>query len=497
MMVNAEDIRKEAKENAAKESHNVIWTPQKKQIQVMQRKEYEVLFGGAAGGGKSDYLVIEALRQVHIPHYKAIIFRRTYDELNELIEKTLKLYPKAFPNATFRMTPKPTWTFRSGAKILFRAMQYEQDRKKYQGQAYDFIGFDELTHFTYLMYNYMWSRNRANGPGTRVYMRATANPGGIGHSWVKSRFIDIAPAATPKSFIQEIDTPEGDVIKIERNRIFIPSSIFDNKELLKNDPNYLASLAMLPTAERNALLYGDWLSFSGQVFDEFIDDPQHYKDKTNTHVIAPFKIPDHWKIFRSYDFGYAKPFSVGWWAVDTRGCIYRIRELYGSTDEPNVGVKWTPHKQAAKVREIEEKYYPDRNIFGVADPSIWDASRGESIAAAFESEGIYFDPGDNKRIPGKMQMHYRLAFDERGLPMMYIFNNCRDFIRTVPGLVYDQHDAEDVDTDGEDHIYDEARYFAMEKPIAPRDNKKNPKPYSPLDAPEGHNQGTDDYFLNI
>ncbi|MCF8012455.1 MAG: terminase family protein [Clostridiales bacterium] len=489
-----EGVRHDSKQRAAEKTHNVVWTPQPKQIKVMQRKEYEVLFGGAAGGGKSDYLVVEALRQVDIPHYKAVIFRRTYDELNELIEKTLKIYKKVYPNAKFKMSPKPTWTFPSGAKILFRAMQYEKDKKKYQGQAYDFIGFDELTHFTYSMYSYLWSRNRANGPGTRVYIRATANPGGVGHSWVKSRFIDIAPPMTPKSYKQEILRPDGEKIEIERNRIFVPSSVFDNKKLLENDPQYLASLAMLPKKEREALLYGDWHSFSGQVFSEFVDDPEHYKDRMYTHVIDPFVIPDNWRIYRSYDFGYARPFSVAWWAVDTRGCLYRIRELYGSNGEPNVGLKWTPHKQAEEIKKIEDKYYKGRRIIGVADPSIWDSSRGESVAAAFEKHGIYFDPADNERIAGKMQLHYRFAFDEQGLPMMYIFNTCRDFIRTVPALVYDEHDVEDVDTTSEDHIYDEARYMAMENPIPPRDNKIEPKPYDPLSISDKRNDHT---FLNI
>ena len=275
----------------------------------------------------------------------------------------------------------------------------------------------------------------------------------------------------------------------------MPSSVFDNKKLLENDPNYIASLAMLPPSERDALLYGDWNSFSGQVFSEFIDDPAHYKDRMNTHVIEPFKIPNNWKLYRSYDFGYAKPFSVGWWAVDTRGCLYRIRELYGSNGTPNVGLKWTPHKQAEEIKKIEEKYYPGKHIIGIADPSIWDASRGESVAAAFEKHGIYFDPGDNERIAGKMQLHYRLAFGERGLPMMYIFNICRDFIRCIPSLVYDEHDVEDVDTSTEDHNYDEARYLTMVNPIAPRDNKKEVRPYSPLDTDDKTDNGYN--FLNI
>ena len=159
---------------------NVIWTPQTRQFDFMQRPEDEALYGGAAGGGKSDALVIEATRQVHIPHYKGLILRKTYPQLTELIEKSLRYYPLAFPKARYNAS-EHTWYFPSGAKIVFGSMQHSKDKLNYQGKAYDFIAFDELTHFTYEEYIYLSSRNRANGPGTRVYMRATANPGGIGH----------------------------------------------------------------------------------------------------------------------------------------------------------------------------------------------------------------------------------------------------------------------------------------------------------------------------
>ena len=156
---------------------NVIWKPQPKQAAFMARPEYEALFGGSAGGGKSEAMIIEGLRQVDIPHYKGLILRKTYPQLAELIDKSLFYYPRIYPGAKYNSSSH-TWTFPSGAKIIFGSMQYTKDRTKYQGQAYDFIGFDELTHFTYEEYSYLFSRNRPNGPGTRVYIRATANPGG-------------------------------------------------------------------------------------------------------------------------------------------------------------------------------------------------------------------------------------------------------------------------------------------------------------------------------
>lgn len=438
----------------------------------MARGEYEALYGGAAGGGKSEALVQEALRQVEIPHYKGLIIRKTYPQLGELIDKSLNYYPRAFPRAKYNDS-KHCWTFPSGAKIVFGAMQYTKDRTKYQGQAYDFVAFDELTHFTWDEYSYLFSRNRPNGPGTRCYIRATANPGGVGHGWVKERFIT---AAKPMSTLWEnvkVRFPDGHEEKKNRSRIFVPSSVFDNQELLRNDPDYISRLAMMAEAERNALLYGDWDSFSGQVFTEWRNDSDHYGDRVNTHVIDPFKVPETWSIWRGFDWGYSRPFSVGWYAVDHDRRIYRIRELYGCTGTPNQGVKWEPTRVAQEIRRIEgeDPNLKGKRVRGVADPAIFNASGTESIAALMERERVYWEPGDHKRIDGKMQVHHRLAFDEGGVPMLYVFNTCKHFIRTVPNLVYDETDVEDVDTDGEDHIYDEIRYVCMANPISPRPRK--------------------------
>lgn len=452
---------------------NVLWTPQPKQIKFMERPEYEALYGGAAGGGKSDALLIEGARQVHIPNYRGILFRDTTKQLEGLISRSIDIYPHAFPGAKFNDN-KMVWKFKSGAKIFFGYMQHEKDKYNYQGKAYDFIGFDELTHFTYSQYTYLMSRNRPVGPGTRVYMRATANPGGVGMQWVKDRFITPAPPGTRMRENFTIKTPEGGTITRNRSRIYIPATVFDNKRLLENDPNYLATLAGLPEAERDALLYGNWDTFTGQVFYEWVNDPEHYDDGKWTHVINPFPIPKHWKIYRGFDFGYAKPFSVGWYAIDENGKIYRIKEYYGCTGEPNVGIKIDPVEQARNIREIEQNdpMLKDKQIIGIADPSIFDESRGESIAAmmARHPNYVYWSPGDNTRIPGKMQYHYRLAFDEDGDCMFQVFNTCKNFIRTIPNLTYSESKPEDIDTDMEDHIYDECRYVLMEHPITPRQN---------------------------
>ncbi len=441
----------------------------------MSRPEEEALYGGAAGGGKSDALIIEALRQVHIPHYKGLILRKTYPQLTELIAKSQLYYPAAVKGAVYNAAGH-TWRFPCGAKIIFGSMQHPKDRLNYQGQSYDYIAFDELTHFTWEEYSYLFSRNRPSGAGTRCYMRATANPGGIGHGWVKARFITPAPPMTPLSETVKVRYPDGHEETRCRRRIFVPSTVFDNTILLENDPDYLTRLATLPEAEKKALLYGDWDSFSGQVFTEWRNDPEHYGDRRGTHVITPFRIPDSWAIWRGFDWGYTKPFSVGWYAVDHDGRMYRIRELYGCRGDasglplPDTGVAWSADAIAREIRRIEaeDPNLRHRRIHGVADPAIYQKNGGESIGAMMEREGVYWDKADHTRLAGKAQMHRRLAFDEQGIPMLYVFSTCKHFIRTVPALIYSQINVEDVDTTGEDHIYDECRYVCMENPLAYR-----------------------------
>ncbi len=285
----------------------------------------------------------------------------------------------------------------------------------------------------------------------RIYY--TCNPGGPGHGYIKRLFID-------RRF-EDGEQPE--------DYAFIPARVTDNTALLARQPDYLKTLEALPYKLRRAWLEGRWDVFAGQVFQEFTDDPDHYDDRRWTHVIRPFDVPREWNIYRSYDFGYARPFSCGWWAVDHDGCVYRIAELYGCTGTPDEGVLWTPERQFAEIRRIEEEHplLRGRSIQGVADPAIWDASRGESIYETALKHRIFFVKGDNRRIAGWMQMHYRMSFDGEGYPMLYVFQHCRAFIRTIPQLLYSETVPEDVDTTQEDHVADESRYFCMTRPIAP------------------------------
>ena len=290
-----------------------------------------------------------------------------------------------------------------------------------------------------------------NGFPKRTYY--TLNPGGPGHAYFKRVFVD-------RNF-----NPDED----PNDYFFIQAKVEDNKALMDTQPDYLRELENLPPTLRAAWKDGRWDVYEGQFFEDFRDVPEHYKDRRWTHVIEPFEIPDGWTICRSYDFGYGKPFSCAWWAVDYDGVLYRILELYGCTRTPNEGVKWTPDRQFAEIRRIETEHpwLKGREITGVADPAIWDASRGESVAQTAARYGVYFSPGDNERIAGWMQCHYRLQFDENGYPRMYVFRNCRAFIRTVPLMLYSQTRPEDLDTAMEDHVCDEWRYFCMSRPVKP------------------------------
>lgn len=238
--------------------------------------------------------------------------------------------------------------------------------------------------------------------------------------------------------------------------------------------------------ERNPKRYkvaglGEWGIDGGQVFEEFVDDEAHYEDRLWTHVIKPFEPPRSWQCYRSFDFGYAKPFSASWTFFDGDLRAYRALELYGCVKgEADVGVKWTPSEIFAEMKRIETEHplLCDRQIFGVADPAIWDKSHGKSIAEVAAENGIYFDKGNHNRLQGLMQMHERLKFDSNGIPMFYVFSNCKALIRTLPLLTYDENRPEDIDTKQEDHAYDECRYLMMIHPIKPAEEEQHGEIYN-------------------
>lgn len=441
--------------------------PNEKQKLFLSSKNKYIGYGGARGGGKSWAVRTKAkLLCGRFPGIKILIVRRTYPELmgNHIEILRRETIGCARYNGTDKLL-----TFSNGSSIKFMYCRQDKDLDALQGQEYDCIFIDEATHLTeYQMKAITACCRGVNDFPKRVYY--TCNPGGQGHAYIKRVFID-------RRFNSR-ENPD--------QYTFIQALVDDNTALMEAQPEYVEQLEALPEKLRKAWREGRWDVFEGQVFGEFVDDPAHYRDRRWSHVIDPFEIPESWRILRGFDWGYAKPFSCGWYAVDHDNCLYRIRELYGCTGEADVGVEWTVNEVAEKIREIEQTdpMLKGRRVFGVADPAIFAADGGESIAETMERYLVYFDKGDHKRLPGKMQCHYRLAFDSTGRSMFYVFKTCKHFIRTIPALIYSETDVEDVDTKMEDHIYDEWRYVNMSRPIAPRPRiERHPRDAANLDDP--------------
>lgn len=451
----------------------MIDAPNEKQRLFFLAKGRYINYGGARAGGKSwamrNKFVLLCSRYSGI---QCLLLRRTLPELNENHVQPLLKTLKGV--ATYNKQEK-VFKFPNGSRLKLGYCANEDDVLQYQGQAYDVIGLEEATMFTEFQFNCLRESNRSSGMmkehfSPRMYL--TCNPGGVGHHWVKRLFID-------RNY-REKERPE--------DYVFIAASVYDNEVFMKNDPDYVAQLESLPEKRRRMMLLGEWDCAEGAFFEEFTDNPEHYKDRRWTHVIEPFDIPDGWRIYRSFDWGYNKPFSCGWWALDYDGVLYRILEWYGCTENDNEGIRWTPQQVFAEIQRIEKEhpYLKGKTITGVCDPACDDAEMGESIMDTAAKYGVFFRKGDHKRIPGWMQFHYRLSFDENGFPMMYIFDTCKGFIRTIPTLMYDKHKVEDIDTSLEDHIADETRYLLMMHIIKPRkpvkpDQYKNGPLYKILD----------------
>ena len=448
----------------------------------MTDEHRHVAFGGARGGGKSFGVRLKAtLLSLICAGIKVMIVRKSYTELTANHIKPLKELLRCgtkYEIAKYNDSKKEM-RFPNGSEILFRYCDTENDVDRYQGTEVDILFLDEATQLSETQIKKLCAcvRGVNNFPKRTYY---TCNPGGKGHGYIKRLFID----------------RKYELGEYPENYSFIQSLVTDNKALMDSNPEYIKELEALPPKLRKAWLEGRWDVFEGAFFEEFRTTPEpqkcHDADITEeealnehrwTHVIKPFDIPKDWKIYRSYDFGYGKPFSVCWYAVDYENRAYMILELYGCTGTANEGVKWTAAQQFDKVVEIEREhpYLKGKRIHGVADPSIWDGSKGISVAEEAEKRQLWFDKGINDRIAGWMQIHERLKFDENGYAMLYIFENCKDAIRTLPLMMYDEHKAEDLDTDLEDHIADSLRYFCMMRPIAPRKIEEKKKPmHDPL-----------------
>lgn len=446
-----------------------IDAPSAKQDAFLRDKHKIVIFGGARGGGKSWAIRVKAVLMC-LKHRGLIvtIVRQTYPELQANHIKPLRAMLKTgTADAIAKYTDaQKEFRFENGSTILCKYCSGDKDLERFQGLETHVLVIDEAAQMTeYQIKTLMACVRGADTFPKRIYL--TCNPSGQGMGYIKRIAID-------RKF-EEGEDPD--------DYSFIQSLVTDNYALMRANPDYIKQLESLPYALKEAWLNGRWDVFQGCVFEELrltpdlqgchragITPEEALQQHRFTHVIEPFNIPQGWNIVRSYDFGYGKPFSVGWWAIDYDGIAYRILELYGCTKTPNDGLRWTPAQQMDKIAEIESEhpYLKGKQIRGVADPAIWEGSHGIPIVEEADKRGIWFDRGINDRIAGWMQVHERLKFDERGFAMMYVFNTCKAFIRTMPLMMYDEHKPEDIDTNLEDHCADEVRYFCMSRPIKPR-----------------------------
>jgi|TARA_R100001460_G_scaffold28922_3_gene57633 hypothetical protein len=418
------------------DQHNVLFHPNEgPQTDFLAAGEKDVLYGGAAGGGKSYAMLVDPLRYAHRKAHRALILRRSMPELREMIDKSRELYPQAFPGAKFREVEK-LWNFPSGAKVEFGFLERDADVYRYQGQAYSWIGFDEITHLpTEFAWNYLASRLRTTDPEIKTYLRCTANPGGVGSQWVKKRYIE--PVEHNTSF-------EG---KDGLSRKFIPAKLADNP-YLSEDGVYEQMLKSLPPIQRRQLLEGNWDVAEGAAFVEF--DP-------TVHVITPFELPINWERVKSVDYGYAAESCCLWGILDINdGTLIIYRELYkkGLTGE-ELGSIITD-------MEMEDPF----SVNGVLDTAAWakTGTTGPTVGESLVRAGHKLRRADKNRIQGKIQIHEYLKVKENGRPRLQIFNTCPNLIRELQSIPLSKTNPEDVDTHASDHAYDALRYMIMSRP---------------------------------
>ena len=432
------------------------------QTEFLAAGELDVLYGGAAGGGKSYAMLVDPLRYCHKPVHRALILRRSMPELRELIDKSRELYPKAFPGCKFREVEK-LWNFPSGAKIEFGFLERDADVYRYQGQAYSWIGFDEITHLpTEFGWNYLASRLRTTDSSIVPYLRCTANPGGVGAHWVKKRYVD--PYEPNKAF----EGSDG------LTRKFIPARLDDNPYLAE-DGRYEQMLKALPAVQRKQLLEGNWDITEGAAFAEF--DP-------DVHVIPPFQIPIGWERVKGIDYGYASESACVWAAIDPSDRTLIIyRELY---QKNLTGVDLA---QLITQMEVEDPF----SVGGVLDTAAWNrtGTTGPTVGETLVRAGHKLRRADKNRIQGKIQIHEYLKVQQSGRPRIQLFNTCPNLIRELQSIPLDRSNPEDVDTHAQDHAYDALRYLIMSRPkvndpLAQLRHMRMEQAYTPADSEFGY-----------
>ena len=452
----------------------IAWAPQAgPQKALIDCPFREVFYGGARGGGKTDgvlgkWAIKEAL---YGDKFNAIMFRRTTVSSEDAIERSKQIYGAI--GGKFNES-KYIWTMPNGGKISFRYLDNVSDAEEYQGRNVTDAWVEEVGQYAHseAIDKLFGVLRSAHGLPTQLIL--TGNPGGVGQHWIAARYHLIPFPEGPAVYSRQVKV--RDQLRTHEYAV-IPSRIDDNRILLENDPDYLTNLGLVGSEELvRAWLEGDWTAIEGAFLDGW----------SNRNIVKPFKLPDYWTKERSFDWGYAAPFSVGWWAVASdeyetpegiiipRDAIVRYREWYGAKG-PNKGIRMEAEDIAQGILEREEE---EVKQFGPADPSIFSGDRGPSIQERMLKEGVKWSKADNRRvgIKGMMggwdQLRQRIRSSAKRddeiitfPPMLYVFSTCKDFIRTVPVLQHDEKRPEDLDTDGEDHAADDTRYYCMSRPI--------------------------------
>ena len=434
----------------------MTWRPQPGPQEAAIRASFvdELFFGGARGGGKSEYLLGDFLSDVDTygEHWSGVLIRRTYPELDEILERSRQIFRAAYPDAEYKVG-RHEWIFKNGATLKLRHLENEADAAHFQGQQYTWIGWYELTSWTdmkaYHKLKACLRTGAAEIPTKRI--RASGNPGGPNHNNVKAYFIDAALEST---------IVEGDD---GMKRMYIRSLVTDNKILLERDPGYIKRLEGVGDEQLvKAWLEGDWDSFVGQYFTNWNEQKV---------AVPSFEIPDHWPLFGGLDYGEAAPTSYGLYTVDYDGNVYRICEYYQANA--------TASQHAANIAQMIEACpftggrYPQATY---ADPSMFVKRRlseviNHSPADVFAEQGIFLTRANNDRITG-----WRVVNDALIKNRIYCFNGWNDaLMRTMPALPRSSKNPEDLDTTAEDHAADELRYAMMH--VYKPHKQTEPEPY--------------------
>ncbi len=426
---------------------------------------FERFYGGAAGGGKTAAIVAEAVTVcLEYPGHHAYLFRRTYEDTKNTLKKEVEKQCREYINAgqlVWRERDKAFY-FNNESVIYLRYYDHESDFNHYQGAEIHFLGIDELTQLYESWYDNLVGRVRSDNADRPLRVVAAANPGGVGHGWVKTRFID---AAEPEKLVEDVRQyvrKDGTIENITTTRMYIPATVEDHPSDAFKASYKRSLLTMADPKKREAYLYGNWDLFAGQAFNEW---------RRHLHVVEPFVIPDHWPKWMAYDYGRGTFAGAVWLTRNPEnGRIYVYREYYVTGKGPKA--------QAREMHQLEQTH--EQLPVRLADPSLWkhiaNADDGKTIADRFTEEGMIFQPANNDRLQGVTAVHEALQIADDGLPHLQVFSNCVHLIRTLPSLVVDDKRPEDVDTTGEDHLYDALRYGLVNERPAGRDDDSDPEP---------------------